>query len=85
MGDIGAIILLLAMAGALIGVFGRRSIMAKRIGAGLIALDVVRRFLEFIVNIAGGALSGQGIGSLFWALIEILLIIKFLKAPKQPA
>ena len=88
MGDIGAIILLLAIVGALIGVFGRRSILARRIGAGLIALDVLQRLLSFMMNVAGGALktstAGQVIGSLFWALIEILLIMKFWKVSKPP-
>ena len=80
-----AYVLLLAMVGALIAVFGRRNLVARRLGASLIALDVVQRLIFFVLGLPGGALqtsgSGQSFGSLFWAALEILLIIKFWKQP----
>lgn len=79
--DISATILLLAMIGALIGVFGHRKLLARRIGAGLIALDVIKRLILLLLNIIGGELKVSAL-LLFWALIEILLIIKFWKTPK---
>lgn len=78
-------ILLLAMGGALVAVFGRRSVVARRVGASLIGLDVARRLIFFALDVLGGTLQtaarGQALGSLFWAAIELLLVIKFWKQP----
>lgn len=78
-------ILLLAMVGALVAVFGRRNVVARRVGASLIGLDVAQRLIFFALDVLGGTLQttarGQALGSLFWAGIELLLIIKFWKQP----
>ena len=78
-----ALILYLAMLGGLIGVFGRRSVAARRIGALLVSLDVVRRVYWFVPNLlaADGVLTVFNGAMLLFALLEVLVIRYFWRRP----
>ena len=88
----GTLILFGGMLGALIGVFGRRSVGARRTGAVLIGLDVLRRVVDYLMFRAAGAPAGTPMEAalarqvhasvLFWAPMQILLIVYFLRKPK---
>lgn len=83
------LILLGSWVGLVLGVIGRRNLMARRVGASLVALDVCQRIYFFVVSVAQGHLQtsyrGQVLAGLFWAAIEVLVILWLWRGPRQPA